>query len=303
MKYEIAQESRLGARRINQDRVGHWSTPQSLLAVVADGMGGHANGEVAAQVTVDLLGRAFLQEAKPRLAEPARFLPRLLAAAHAGILLEAQKRGMREAPRTVVVACVVQDGHAHWAHTGDCRLYLFRKGRIHARTRDHSVVQQLVDEGRIREEAVASHPDRNRLLQCLGGIHAPRIDVGSERLAMDDILLLCSDGLWGPLTQRQLLHSLLNRPLGGAIPDLADLAETRAGSECDNTSAVALRWQEEQVRGDDEGPRTVPYDELPTDVQDLTATDLEFLRMSDEDVEKAIDEIKAKLRKNQPQRP
>jgi serine/threonine protein phosphatase PrpC len=302
MKFDLVQETRLGARRINQDRIGHWSTSQSMLAVVADGMGGHANGEVAAQVTVDLLGRAFQQEAKPRLAEPARFLPRLIAAAHAAILLEAQKRGMKEAPRTVVVACLIQDGHAYWAHTGDCRLYLFRKGRVHARTRDHSVVQQLVDEGRIREEAVASHPDRNRLLQCLGGIHAPRIDVATERLAMDDILVLCSDGLWGPLTSRQLLHSLLNRPLGAAIPDLADLAETRAGRECDNTSVVAVRWREEQVRGDDEGPRTVPYDELPTDVQDMSAADPEFLRMSDEDVEKAIDEIKAALRKN-PQQP
>jgi serine/threonine protein phosphatase PrpC len=270
--------------------------------VVADGMGGHANGEVAAQVTVDLLGRAFLQEARPRLEAPEKFLPRLLAAAHAGILLEAQKRRLREAPRTVVVACAIQDGYAHWAHTGDCRLYLVRNGRIHARTRDHSVVQQLVDEGRIREEAAATHPDRNRLLQCLGGLQAPRIDVAKERLERDDVLMLCSDGLWGPLTHRQLVHALLSRPLPEAIQELVGLAEVRAGKECDNTSVVALRWQEDAVRAHDDGPRTVPYDELPTDVQDFTATDPEFLRMTDEDVEKAIDEIRAALRKNAPQR-
>jgi serine/threonine protein phosphatase PrpC len=301
MKFTIARETRVGTRKYNQDRIGHWSTPGALLMVVADGMGGHSNGEVAAQVTVDLLGRAFALEAKPKLAEPARFLPRLIAAAHAGIILEAQQRKMREAPRTVVVACLVQDGIAHWAHTGDCRLYLFRNGRILARTRDHSVVQQLVDEGRIREEAVASHPDRNRLLQCLGGVQAPRIDAASERLAMNDILLLCSDGLWGPLNQRQMMHALVNRALPVAIQELAELAEARAGNDCDNTSALALHWQDEQVRLPEDGPRTVPYDELPTDVQDLTATDPEFLRMSDEDVEKAIDEIKAALRKNAPQ--
>jgi PPM family protein phosphatase len=302
MKFTIAQDSRVGTRKYNQDRIGHWTAPQSLLMVVADGMGGHSNGEVAAEVTVDLLGRAFAQEAKPKLAEPERFLPRLIAASHAAILLEAQKRKMRETPRTVVVACLIQDGYAHWAHTGDSRFYLFRSGRIHARTRDHSVVQQLVDEGRIREEAVATHPDRNRLLQCLGGATAPRIDTGSERLAMDDILLLCSDGLWGPLNQRQLVHSLLNRPLPVAIQELAELAEARAGGDCDNTSVVALRWQEAQVRTPDDGPRTVPYEELRTDVQDPTASDPEYLRMSDEDVEKAIDEIKAALRKNAPQR-
>jgi PPM family protein phosphatase len=298
VKFALAQQSRVGARKYNQDRIGQWSTPGALLLVVADGMGGHAHGEVAAEVTVDLFGRAFAQEAKPKLSAPERFLPRLLAAAHAGILLEAQKRKLRDVPRTVAVACLVQDGVAYWAHTGDCRLYLFRKGQIHARTRDHSVVQQLVDEGRIREESVASHPERNRLLHCLGGLQTPRIDAASEVLAKDDIVMLCSDGLWGPLTQRQMLHAVFNRSLSLAVPELADLAEARAGGECDNTSVVAIHWQEERARTADDGPRTVPYDELPTDVQDLTATDPEFLRMSDEDVEKAIDEIKAALRKN-----
>lgn len=301
MKYALVHESRIGARKVNQDRVGTWATPDCMLMAVADGMGGHVHGEIAAQVAVDLLGRAFQQEARPKLPHPERFLPRLIAAAHAAILREAQERKMRDVPRTVFVAALVQDGILHWAHTGDCRLYLLRKGRILARTRDHSVVQQLVDEGRIREESVASHPDRNRLLQCLGGAQAPRIDVRSERLAMNDVLLLCSDGLWGPLTQRQMIHVVVNRTLPLAVQELAELAETRAGGDCDNTSVVALHWQEQQVRQQDDGPRTVPYDELPTDVQDLTATDPEFLRMSDEDVEKAIDEIKAALRKNAPQ--
>ncbi|HEX5477579.1 MAG TPA: PP2C family serine/threonine-protein phosphatase, partial [Burkholderiales bacterium] len=186
----------------------------------------------------------------------------------------------------------------HWAHVGDCRLYLFRKGRIHARTRDHSLVQQLVDAGRIREEAVSSHPDRNRLLQCLGGVQALRIDTASERLAKDDIVLLCSDGFWGPLTQRQMLNALLTRKLDEAVASLADLAETRAGPECDNTSVVAMAWGEEEVPLPDDGPRTVPYGELPTDVQDFSATDMDFLSMTDEDVEKAIAELKASLRKN-----
>lgn len=302
MKFSIVQQSVLGGRKYNQDRIGHWSTPESLLMVVADGMGGHAHGEVAAQVTVDILGRAFALEARPRLAHPERFLPRLLAAAHAGILLEAQKRGMRESPRTVVVACLVQEGVAHWAHTGDCRLYLFRKGRLHARTRDHSVVQQLVDQGRIREEAVATHPERNRLLQCLGGTQAPRIDVGSERLDRDDRLLLCSDGLWGPLTPRQLLHALFNQPLEDAVQGLVALAEARAGHECDNTSAIALHWQEERVREAAEEPATVPYEQLAAEGGDAAAAEMDaYLRMSDEDVEKAIDDIRAALRKNAPQ--
>jgi PPM family protein phosphatase len=298
MKYSIAQASRVGAREINQDRVGQWSTPHALLMAVADGLGGHQHGEIAAQIAVEVLGKHFGLEARPRLESPERFLGRVVTAAHAAILRESLVRELSEPPRTVLAACLVQDGLVHWAHIGDCRVYLFRKGRIHARTRDHSVVQQLVDAGRIREEAVASHPERNRLLQCLGGVQSPRVETASERLAKDDILLICSDGFWGPLNQRQMLNALLSQPLDTAIAALVTLAETRSGADCDNTSVIAARWGEEAVRAPDDGPRTLPYNELPTDVQDFTATDLEFLRMSDEDVEKAIAEIKAALRKN-----
>jgi hypothetical protein len=110
------------------------------------------------------------------------------------------------------------------------------------------------------------------------------------------VLLLCSDGLWGPLTHRQLLHSLLTRPLEEAIADLAVLAEHRAGPQCDNVTALAMSWGEDEVP--DQGPRTVPRYDLPTDVQDFSATQPDFMRMSDEDIEKAIADIKAALRKN-----
>jgi len=300
MKYSITHASRLGARRSNQDRVAQWASREALLMVVADGMGGHLHGEIAAEIAVEVLGRAFQVEAKPRVAEPAAFLARAIGVAHETILREAERRELSEPPRTTVVGCLVQGGFAYWAHIGDSRLYLFRNGRIHARTRDHTLVQQLVDAGRIREEAVATHPERNRILQCLGGMQPPRVDAGSERLAKDDIVLLCSDGLWGPLTQRQMLNALLGRPLEEAVAGLVELAEMRAGPDCDNTSVIAISWGQEAVRLPEDGPRTLPYDELPTDVKDFTATDLDYLRMSDEDVEKAIDEIKAALRKNAP---
>jgi serine/threonine protein phosphatase PrpC len=242
----IFQASSVGARDANEDRVGHWTAPGAALMAVADGLGGHLHGELAAQIAIDVLGAAFAAEARERLEDPAGFLARSLAAAHIAILREAGKRQLPESPRTVVAACVVQDGHVFWTHIGDCRFYLLRTGRILARSRDHTVVQRLVDEGRIREEAAATHPHRNRLLQCLGGYQAPRIEpVSSARLAKDDILLLCSDGFWGPLTQRQMMHALLSRPLPEALPELVSLAETCAGAECDNISVVAMTWNQE----------------------------------------------------------
>lgn len=299
MKYAIVQDSRIGARRVNQDRIGRWASPDALLLSVADGMGGHLHGEIAAQLATELLEVAFQREAQPRLASPETFLVRALGAAHASILREAQRLRLAETPRTVMALCVVQDGRAYWTHVGDCRLYVVRQGRIVRRTRDHTMVQQLVDEGRIREEAVATHPDRNRLLQCLGGLQMPQpAPIESLRLAKDDIVLLCSDGFWGPLTQRQMIHALLARGLDDAIPELAALAEHRAGPECDNVSVVAMAWGEEDTAPADEPGRG--RHELPTDVQDFTATDLDFMRMSDEDIEKAIAEIKAALKNGTP---
>ena len=239
----IVQASALGTRETNEDRVGHWTTPAATFMAVADGLGGHLHGELAAQMAIDILGAAFGSEAGPELQDPAGFLARAVATAHAAIVREAERRRFPENPRTVVVACIVQESQAFWTHVGDCRLYLLRGGRVVARTRDHTVVQRLVDEGRIREEAAATHPHRNRLLQCLGGYQAPVIEpVASTRLAPEDIVLLCSDGFWGPLTQRQLLHALLSRPLAEAIPELVALAEASAGPDCDNITVVATTW-------------------------------------------------------------
>lgn len=297
MKFSLAQDTRIGQRRQNQDRIATWSTPQCLLLAVADGLGGHAYGEVAAQMSIDILGKAFEKEAKPKLADPGAFLFRAIGEAHAAILREADMRRLDDTPRTVLVACVIQDGRACWTHVGDSRLYLVRQGRILHRTRDHTLVQQLVDEGRIREEAVATHPERNRLLQCIGGYQAPRPDPASRApLEKGDVMVLCSDGFWGPLTQRHLLHALVTRPLESAITELVELAERRAGVHCDNISVVAMTWNEE-TKAEERTPVSVD-----TEIRDLTATDLDYLRMTDDDVEKAINELKAALRKNVPPR-
>jgi serine/threonine protein phosphatase PrpC len=245
MKYAIFQDTRAGKRPYNEDRIGCWQRDGALLLAVADGMGGHAHGEVAAQIAVDHLGRAFDAAARPRIAAPDSFLRTAIADAHARILEQARRRNLAESPRTTVVACVVQDGQAWWTHVGDSRLYLIRKGRVVARTRDHTYVQQLVDAGKIREEAAENHPDRNRVMLCLGGPQPPTIDSPQGMaLEKDDVVLLCSDGLWGPLTQRQILIGLIGRDPASALPELISLAEARAGAHCDNVSVVAMHWQE-----------------------------------------------------------
>jgi len=248
VKYAIAHASRNGGRPYNQDRVAVARAPGALLMAVADGMGGYAGGEIAAQVAVDCLGSAFLREAKPTLIDPEAFLQRHFAAAHAAIAQAGAGARMKEPPRTTLVACVVQSGYAHWSFIGDSRFYLIRKGRVVARTKDHSIVQELVDAGRMREEAVASHPLRNQILRCLGGPVAPQLEpAASARLARGDLLLLCSDGLWGPLTPRRLLNEFIGREPAHSLAQAMALAEAHGGADCDNVSAVAMLWHEEAV--------------------------------------------------------
>jgi PPM family protein phosphatase len=248
MKFAIVQETRKGARRYNQDRVGHWRAPNAVLLALADGMGGYKGGELAAAAALEHFAQAFQAQAKPNLIDPSLFLSRAVSGAHAAVVKAGRDAGLGDDPRTTVVGCVVQDGYAFWSSIGDSRLYLIREGRIAARTKDHTHVQQLVDAGRIREEAVQAHPERSKLLRCLGGPAEPATDpAGSARLAKGDLVLLCSDGLWSPLTPRLLLTGLIGKDPARALPELMTLAETRAGAECDNVSALVMQWQEEAV--------------------------------------------------------
>ena len=306
MKYTIFQDSRIGKRPYQQDRLAYWHTKEALFLVVADGMGGHAHGDVAAQIAVDCLGSAFHSEAKPKLADPDNFLFRTIGRAHAMILHQTHKQGLSGdpagSPRTTIVACLVQDGYAFWSFVGDSRLYVIRDGRIVTRTRDHTPVQMLIDAGRIREEAAATHPDRNKLLQCLGGPRPPRVEpTAHARLAPKDIVLLCSDGFWGPLTPRHLLTGLLGKDMKKSLPELIALSETRAGPRCDNISVLAIEWHDKAVPAPEE-PLTVPMGDTRTDVRDFKTTDPDFMRMSDADMERQIAEIKKALTRNEPEK-
>lgn len=243
LNLSVIQETRPGGRPYNQDRVAHWMTREALLLVVADGMGGYAGGELAARTAVESLGAAFRARARPALADPTAFLSDAIPHAHAAVVKESAKAGLGDEARTTLVACIVQAGQAYWTFVGDSRFYLIRDGRIVVRTKDHTYVQQLIDAGRMREEAAAAHPERNKLLRCLGGPNPPaREAVASVGLARNDIVLLCSDGLWGPLTPRLLVMGLTGKDPRRAVPELMRLAEAHGGPDCDNLSAVAMQW-------------------------------------------------------------
>jgi len=112
MRFTIFQESRKGSRKINQDRLAYTYSRDTLMLVIADGMGGHAGGEIAAQICARLFIERFQQEAKPVLKNPLKFLQDTMLRAHAALGSYANQFSMLETPRTTCVACVVQDGAA-----------------------------------------------------------------------------------------------------------------------------------------------------------------------------------------------
>ena len=303
MRFSIFQESRKGRREANQDRTSYAYTRDSLLMVVADGMGGHLHGEVASQIAAQLLTEAFQREAKPKLADPSGFLQKSITDAHFALGDYAKARNLIESPRTTCVACVVQDSTAYWAHVGDSRLYHIRQGRIQAQTRDHSRVQMLVDQGRVREEAVAAHPDRNKIFNCIGASALPQVELSKATLLReDDTLILCTDGLWGPLTGKLITGALLKSDLMKAIPALLDLAELRGGVDSDNLSVVAMTWAETHpgaIAGE-VSTRTLKRDGVTTQLEDFSKADHSDL--TDEEIEQAIEEIRAAIRKHTPQK-
>ena len=242
--YELAQTSLTGDREVNQDRCGLIRQGHALLLVLADGMGGHPNGEIAAQVAVDCFVQAFAKSAQA-IRDPALFLRERVLQAHGEINAYGQRQVPPIEPRTTLVAALVEPTRATWIHLGDSRLYLLRDGETLTQTKDHSYVRMLVEQGTLQEKEIDTHPLRNYVTRCLGGgPEAPEPSLGSwQGLRAGDLLLLCSDGLWASLGDARLGQALADRstPLQPLLTKLTEGARSEAYPRSDNVSAVAVR--------------------------------------------------------------
>ena len=249
MNFAVYQASHQGGRKYNQDCVAHAYTDKALLLVLADGMGGHSHGELAAQITIKTFMLAFSVEASPELQNPEDFLSRVMRKAHDNIVQFALEQNLLGNPGTTCVAAIIQGGKVYWAHAGDSRAYLLRDNMVAAVTHDHSVVQQWADLGYLTAEQMKTHPDRHKITNCLGG-EGDLFFVKSEpkmNLQQGDVVLLCSDGLWGPLEPPEICSALMVRPLPSAVDDLMDVALFREGTRADNTTAVVIRWGKKEA--------------------------------------------------------
>ena len=244
MRVEYADISLLGGREENQDRVTAAVAEHAALLVVVDGMGGHADGARAAHVTQQVIVEAFWHAPQP-LFDPLGFLHLTLGRAHEEVVKLGVQLALEQRPRATCAVCLIQQSASWWAHVGDSRLYHVRRGALVTRSRDHSHVELLLREGLINAEQAHNHPMRNYVECCLGGDPVlPDMSLTRRRpLDPGDVLLVCTDGLWGALEDDEIAAELGGPgALREKLLGLGERAVKRAGVASDNTSAAALRW-------------------------------------------------------------
>ncbi|HSI53474.1 MAG TPA: PP2C family serine/threonine-protein phosphatase [Ramlibacter sp.] len=297
MKFSVFQISRKGGREKNEDRMGYCYTRESGLFVLADGMGGHPEGEVAAQLALQTVSALYQKEARPIVKDVTEFLSTSLMAAHHQIIRYASEKGMLDTPRTTLVAGIVQGTSATWVHCGDSRLYVVRGGELLTRTRDHSYLEQ---QGGAGGTGRADRINRNILFTCLGSPTKPVFDVtGPVALQQGDKILLCSDGLWGSLPDIDIVRQLSAKSVSEAVPDLVEAALRNGGDHSDNVTVIALEWETpdsfESTRGistdsisDGVFASTIQAGVLDTMVEDL----------DDAAIERSIAEINEAIRRS-----
>ncbi len=295
MKFSVFQVSRKGGRDKNEDRMGYCYTREAVLFVLADGMGGHPEGEVASQIALQTVSALFQKEAKPALKDVPAFLGASLMAAHHQIIRYAGDKGMLDTPRTTLVVAVVQDGTVTCVHCGDSRLYVVRDHALLTRTRDHSYMEHQPP-GVLRMDRI----NRNILFTCLGSPSRPVFDVtGPISLQQGDKIMLCSDGLWGTVGEDDIVQQLAAHPVSDAVPDLAERALRNGGARCDNVTVLAMEWETADAF---ESTRGISTDSISDEVFASTiqsgVLDTMVEELDDDAIERSIAEINEAIRRS-----
>ena len=245
MQIEYAKVSVVGDRSDNQDRAAIVVADHAALMLVFDGMGGHSDGALAAETGLRVVQERFMKMKLP-IFDPQGFLYMALSKAHEEVVRLGRDIAADFRPRATCALCLVQEGGSYWAHIGDSRIYHVRDGRVLSRSRDHSHVEVLIQEGAISEEEALDHPMRNFVECCIGG-DAPVPDMSltaKQKLLPGDTLLVCSDGLWSGLGDDDMagIGAPGDNNLADNLKQLSVKALNTNAPHSDNTTGTALRW-------------------------------------------------------------
>ncbi len=245
MQIEYAKVSALGDRTDNQDRAAIVVADEAALMLVFDGMGGHSDGAKAAETGLKIVQDAFMESTIP-VFDPQGFLYSALSHAHDEVVKIGLDLAVDFRPRATCAICLIQENGSYWGHIGDSRIYHMRNGELVSRSRDHSHVEVLIQEGAITEEEALDHPMRNFVECCIGGDAAvPDMSITAKRpLVPGDVLLACSDGLWSGLSDTDMatLGKGPTKSLAENLKALSVRALNANAPYSDNTTGTALRW-------------------------------------------------------------
>jgi len=245
---EVAGLSDVGCQRDNnEDAYAYWEPASEVdyqrkgrLAIVADGMGGHEGGQEASNLAVEAIQQIYGQASGK---DPQVQLAYAFREAHERIHQSAVKNPELRGMGTTATAVVLLSHNLYYSHVGDSRLYLVRGGKVSRLTQDHSYVSRLVQTGVITSEEAETHPQRHILTAALGAGTEFSPDVTEHPIAVQtgDVLVLCTDGLWGQVSEEEVGRAVTENDPANACRALIDLAKQRGGP--DNITVQVLRIQ------------------------------------------------------------
>ncbi|MGH8762692.1 MAG: PP2C family protein-serine/threonine phosphatase [Nitrosospira sp.] len=245
MQLEIIVLSKAGGRQVNEDACGFWSAPEACFCALSDGLGGYYGGDVASKLAVQHALDWFRET--PECSRQA--VEASLRAGNLAIIQEQRRdEKLKHMRATAVILSIdTKRSVAVWGHIGDSRLYCFRDGRIIKQTRDHSVLQGMVDAGYLQPRELRDSPNRSKLLAALGNEESLTLDIVPVVFPVldGDVFLLCSDGLWEYVEEADmecLLHAS-NSP-SAWLSALENQVVKRGHKGQDNYSAIAI-WCKE----------------------------------------------------------
>jgi protein phosphatase len=240
MEIEVGNHTDVGRKRThNEDYLGFFKRPPGeVLAIVADGMGGHTSGEIASRMAVEIIHEIYSKERDDK--DVLQALKSAFQVANFTILQKSLEQEGLNGMGTTATAFVLEDDQAFVGHMGDSRAYLFRDSSVSQLTKDHSLVERMVDQGLLNREEANRHPQKNVIYKTLGVNMDGEVDLlGPIPITIDDIFLLCSDGLTNLVTDQELLEIVTKEPPQRACETLIQLANQRGGH--DNITVQILK--------------------------------------------------------------
>ncbi len=231
MDYEHTSISRIGKQRTdNEDAVGIFEYDYGNLIVLCDGLGGNKAGEIASGLAVETVHNAFENSNEPD------FLVRIkdsIIKANNSVFEQSSNNKDLSGMATTIEVLFLMDDNAYWGHVGDSRIYFSKNGKLKQLTKDHSLIQKLLDEGYLTVKQAENHPNRNIIMRALGDSEEIEVDLSKQKLnEKDDFkFFVCSDGVTSVISDNELQKFLTQENLDSITDGLSDLIEDRGAPD------------------------------------------------------------------------